>query len=91
MSARRPGSGSRRTSAIEPRMAVETRSRPSASAPGESACPAERMPTNAEPQAATVTRPATSAAMSIGMATAGAAVSSRVVICEVLTQGRAGS
>jgi hypothetical protein len=77
---RRAGSGSRRTSAIVPRIAVETSSLPRASAPGDSAAPAERMPTNAEPHAATVTSPATRAAMSAGTATGEAAVWSRTGI-----------
>ena len=57
-----------------------TISRPSASGPGESASPAARIPTNAEPHAATVTSPAARAAMSVGTATGAARVSSLVVI-----------
>src|SRR5215472_14743040 len=70
---RRRGSGSRRTSATAPRTAQLTTSRPNASAPGESAWPAARMPTNAEPQAVTVASPAMSAATPARPALAGAA------------------
>src|SRR5215469_2329592 len=69
---RRRGSGSRRTSATAPRTAQLTTSRPNASAPGESAWPAARMPTNAEPQAVTVASPAMSAAASARQALVGA-------------------
>src|SRR5215469_15814054 len=69
---RRRGSGSWRTSATAPRTAQLTTSRPNASAPGESAWPAARMPTNAEPQAVTVASPAMSPAVSAGPALAGA-------------------
>src|SRR4029077_5302586 len=57
-------SGSRRKSATPPRTIQLTSRRASASDPGESATPAARIPTKAEPHRLTVNRPAPSAATS---------------------------
>src|SRR5258706_2403958 len=67
------GTGSRRTSATAPRIALLTRSRPRPSAPGDKASPAARTPTNAEPQSVTVTSPAITATTSVRLAAVTAA------------------